>query len=50
LRQGLTLGDQWPLVFDALSEELAGDPEILDRVLVALANVRPPSPLQAVSA
>jgi hypothetical protein len=47
---GLTLGDQWPRVLDALSEELAEDLDILDRVLVALANVRPPDPLEAVSA
>lgn len=41
-RRPLTLGDQWPLVLDVLSEELGDQPDVLDRVLVALANVRPP--------
>lgn len=39
----LSVGDQWPAVCEVLDRELGHDPELLDRVLVALANVRPPS-------
>ncbi|MGH8164205.1 MAG: hypothetical protein ACREP1_07730, partial [Rhodanobacteraceae bacterium] len=45
--RALTLGDQWPSVVSALSQELADQPEMLDRVLVALANVRPPDSVEA---
>jgi len=39
---GLSVGDQWPQVSEALEGVLGHDPELLDRVLVALSNVRPP--------
>jgi hypothetical protein len=42
----LCLGDQWSLVLEALSRELGHEPEVLDRVLVALANVGPAAPSQ----
>lgn len=38
---GLTLGEQWPAIVDVLERELEAHPELLDRVLVALANARP---------
>jgi hypothetical protein len=41
----LTLGDQWPHVLEALTAELGDQPDVLDRVLVALANVRPADPV-----
>ena len=44
--RALTLGDQWPSVLSALSQELEDQPEVLDRVLVALANVRPPDSVE----
>jgi hypothetical protein len=37
----ITVGDQWPVIFETLHQELRDHPELLDRVLVALANVRP---------
>jgi hypothetical protein len=40
---GFTLGDQWPMLVDVLERELGDHPELLDRVLVALANARPSS-------
>ncbi len=40
---GVTLGDQWPAVTAVLERELFDQPELLDRVLVALSNVKPPS-------
>ena len=40
---GSTLGDLWPVIFDVLVRELDGHPDLLDRVLVALANSRPPA-------
>jgi len=49
-RQPLTLGDQWPRVLEALTDELGDLPEVLDRVLVALANVRPAEPMNATAA
>jgi hypothetical protein len=39
----VTIGDQWPIVFDVLSSALADQPDLLDRILVDLANLRPPS-------
>lgn len=39
----LTVGDQWPLIADVLHHHLAGQPELLDRILVDMANVRPPA-------
>ena len=39
---GLTVGDQWPMISAALEDVLGHDAELLDRVLVAMANVRPP--------
>lgn len=37
-----TLGDLWPVIADVLRRELATHPDVLDRVLLALANARPP--------
>ncbi len=42
MQRPLTVGDQWPLISEALHEELGDHPELLDRVLVALANIKPP--------
>ena len=36
--QSVTLGDHWPMITGVLERELAGHPELLDRVLVALIN------------
>lgn len=38
----LTVGDQWPHIVEAVTQQLSDQPHLLDRVLVALANVRPP--------
>lgn len=38
---GWTLGDMWPAIAEVLARELRDHPELLDRVLVALANARP---------
>jgi hypothetical protein len=38
---GWSLGDVWPIVAEVLTRELRGHPDLLDRVLVALANARP---------
>ena len=38
-----TVGDQWPLISEVLENELHDDPVRLDRILVALANIRPPA-------
>lgn len=43
LPRHMTIGDQWPLISDVLHEHLAGQPELLDQILVDLANVRPPA-------
>lgn len=40
-RQPITVGDQWPVILDVLTSHLGEQAELLDRVLVALANVRP---------
>lgn len=40
--RGWTLGDLWPTITEVLARELRGHPDLLDRVLVALVNVRPP--------
>lgn len=37
----LTIGDQWPDIVGVLNRQLADQPELLDSVLVELANVRP---------
>ena len=42
----LTISDQWPLIAEVLGRELAAYPDLLDRVLVALANARPIAPRQ----
>jgi hypothetical protein len=49
LKHPLTLGDQWPRVLEALTGELSDQPEVLDRVLVALSNVRPTGSAHAVA-
>jgi hypothetical protein len=36
-----SLGDHWPVIAEILAAELAEHPELLDRVLLALANARP---------
>jgi hypothetical protein len=36
-----SLGDVWPVVAGIVTRELRGHPDLLDRVLVALANARP---------
>lgn len=36
-----TLGDMWPVIAEVLARELQDHPELLDRVLLALANARP---------
>jgi hypothetical protein len=35
------LGDHWSLNLEVLERELAGHPDVLDRILIALANARP---------
>jgi hypothetical protein len=41
-RQGpITIGDQWPHIYEVLSTQLAAQPETLDRILVELTNIRP---------
>ena len=40
-RGPITIGDQWPDILEVLSARLAGHPELLDGVLVELANIRP---------
>jgi len=42
----ITVGDQWPEIYETLSDQLSDHPQLLDGVLVALANIRPPD-LQA---
>jgi hypothetical protein len=37
----LVLGDHWPMITGVLERELADQPDVLDRVLVALVNARP---------
>jgi hypothetical protein len=37
------LGDHWSFILDVLERELAGQPEVLDRILVALVNARAPA-------
>jgi hypothetical protein len=36
-------GDHWSIILDVLERELGGQPEVLDRILVALVNSRAPS-------
>lgn len=38
---GVVLGDQWPVIVEILEHEMADHPDLLDRVLVALANAPP---------
>jgi hypothetical protein len=38
---GIVLGDQWPVIVEILEREMADHPDLLDRVLVALANAPP---------
>jgi hypothetical protein len=42
-----TIGDVWPVIAEVLSRELHAHPDLLDRVLVALASARPPRPAAA---
>lgn len=42
--RGWTLGEVWPVIAEVITRELQAHPELLDRVLVALANARPPEP------
>lgn len=37
-----TIGDVWPLIVEVLARELVSYPELLDRILLALANARSP--------
>jgi hypothetical protein len=37
----ITLGDQWPDIVSVLNRRLSSQPELLDELLVELANVRP---------
>ena len=39
--RGIVLGDQWPTIVEILEREMADHPDLLDRVLVALANAPP---------
>ena len=43
---GVTIGDQWPQIQRVLTDHLSGQPELLDQILVALANTRPAEPEQ----
>jgi hypothetical protein len=38
---GWSLGELWPLLTEVIAGELRDHPELLDRVLIALANARP---------
>jgi hypothetical protein len=40
-RGPVTIGDQWPEIMSVLNRRLADHPQLLDEVLVELANVRP---------
>lgn len=42
-----TIGDVWPVIAEVLSRELHAHPDLLDRVLIALANARSPQPTAA---
>jgi hypothetical protein len=37
------LGDHWSLILDVFERELAGQPEVWDRILIALVNAQPPA-------
>ena len=39
--RSISIGDQWPTIVDVLSRRLGDHPELLDGVLVDLANIRP---------
>jgi hypothetical protein len=43
IHQPITIGDQWPAILDVLSRRLDDQPELLDAVLVELANIKPAS-------
>ncbi len=40
---GFAMGDHWPMIVEVLEREITDHPDLLDRVLVALANARLPS-------
>jgi hypothetical protein len=40
-KHSLSIGDQWPHIAAVLNQRLADQPELLDRVLVELANIGP---------
>lgn len=42
VKQAISVGDQWPHIVKTLNEQLGDQPDVLDRVLVALANIQPP--------
>jgi Histidine kinase-, DNA gyrase B-, and HSP90-like ATPase len=42
--RGQSIGDVWPLIAEIVSRELREHPELLDRVLIALANAHGPAP------
>jgi hypothetical protein len=44
-----SLGDVWPVVAEIVSRELRNHPELLNRILLALANARPASEGKAVA-
>ena len=48
--ESVTLGDLWPLITTVLARELRDHPDLLDRVLLSLANARPAEPTSATSA
>ena len=41
---GWTLGRIWPVITEVIVRELRDQPEVMDRVLIALANARPEAP------
>jgi hypothetical protein len=46
---GWTLGQMWPLITEVLARELRDHPDLLERVLLSLANARPIDATEAVS-
>ncbi len=48
-RRPITIGDQWPDILEVLGHRLRDQPELLDQLLVELANIRPAGELPAVS-
>jgi hypothetical protein len=45
--EGIVLGDQWPVVVEILEREMVDHPDLLDRVLLALANAPPVADVMA---